>query len=107
MLNVIVLAVHVEDQVDFFGGHEEPLSIIEGHTRFNKEVNEDLLIISLVVIPIPMRFHVIQLLLVLVIHYLGNLFIKRYPNQLIIPLFEKFECVPVSQLNLSELFQNL
>ena len=86
MLNIIILAVHVKHKVDFFGGDEEPLSIIEGHARFNKEVNEDLLIVSLVVKPISMRFHVVQLLLVLVKHYLRNLLIKRYPNQLIIPL---------------------
>ena len=52
MAHIVVLTVHLKDEVDLFCGGKEALPIVHSDTRLNGVVDQDLLVESLCVLPI-------------------------------------------------------
>ena len=85
VVDVVIYAVHVQDEVYLLGRHQEALPIVKGYARLHKVVNEYFLIKSLIVDTVAIGFHVFQLLSILIHQNFGCLLFKRYLYELIIP----------------------
>lgn len=107
VINIVILAVHIENEVYFFGGDQEPLSVILSDSGLDEEVNQYLLIKGLVVVPVPIRLQMVQLVLILVLNHFYCLLFERQLYQLVVTLLQKLQRIFVSQLNCAKLSQDL
>jgi hypothetical protein len=88
MLDVIILAIHIEHEIDVLRGDQEALTIVASNSRLDEEVDKDFFVKSLVVVTVSVRFHVIQLLFILINEYFRRHLVEGDPNQIIISLLK-------------------
>lgn len=57
MVDVVILAIHHEDKIHAFLGCQESLSIVLSDPLLHVVVNQDLLVVSLIVLLVSKRFN--------------------------------------------------
>lgn len=103
--HVVILGVHLHDDVDVFASRQEALPEVQRNSRLESVVNDYLLVIRLVVLSIVHRLDDTALGYTHV-NLCGGL-LEGDPNQLIVALLQQLQRVFVSHLDRFEATQDL
>jgi hypothetical protein len=99
VIDVVVLAIHHENEVDALQGSEEPLSVVLRDPLLHMIVDQNLLVESLIVLSVALRLDAEGLLEEVVQIDLGRLLLEGESYHVIVSLLQKLQRVLVPQLN--------
>lgn len=103
---VVLLAVHLEDDVDVLWRDQEPLAVVLGNTGLNVVVDDDLLIVGLVVLSVTLALEdgfSLELVAELVDVDLGRILVEGRPDDLIVSCVQQVHGVTVTKLHESQM----
>lgn len=88
IVDIIILSVHIQDEVDVFCTDQKSFSVILSHSRFHRKVNEDFFKESLVVLSISLRLESEWFFIEICDLQLNDRFLEGESNEIVVPLLQ-------------------